>query len=165
MTSDRNQTLSFFSESQAALMKGVLNRIVPADSKYPGAGDLGLVAHLDRVLADPIYLAQSPIGLRRLFTEGMRQIEQLALDWHSVSFVALNPEEQAETLQHVEETDPIFFDALVRHTYNGYYTDKRVLEICGAPVRPPQPTGHPLAPGDLSSLESVKARGQAYRNA
>ena len=165
MIFDTNQASAFFSESQSALMKDVLNRIVPADNKYPGAGDLGLVEHLDRVLTDPIYLAQSPSGLRRLFTEGIRLIERRALDHHSVEFVALTLEQQTETLRYAEETFPQFFNELVRHTYNGYYTNQRILEICGAPIRPPQPTGHRLAPGDLSSLEAVKARGRAYRDA
>jgi len=156
--------LRFFSDSQSLLMEGVLNRIIPKDDKYPGAGDLGLVNYIDKVMFDSIYLARHDLNLRRLFAEGMKSIEINAVNFYDNEFVSLDPKQQTNVLKKVEEEFPAFFEALVNYTYNGYYTDYRVLEICGAPIRPPQPLGHKLHASDLSSTEQVKARGSIYKD-
>ena len=155
--------LRFFSEVQSALMESVLNRIIPSDDKYPGAGDLGLVAYIDKVMFDPIYLAQHDKSLRRIFTEGMNQIEICAANKFQGEFVSLVPDQQIAVLKTIEEELPEFFNALITYTYNGYYTDYRILKICGAPARPPQPLGHKLSNSDLSSTELVKSRGAIYK--
>ena len=156
--------LRFFSDSQSLLMTAMLNRIIPEDDKYPGAGDLGLVDYIDKVMFDPIYLARHDLNLRRLFAEGMKFTEINAVNAYDKEFVSLDTEQQTNVLRKVEEEFPLFFEALVNYTYNGYYTDYRVLEICGAPTRPPQPLGHSLPASDFSSTEQVKARGPIYKD-
>ena len=49
-------------------------------------------------------------------------------------------------------------------SYNGYYINPTVLESLGLEARPPQPKGYVVEAGDLSSLEAVVQRGQAYRD-
>ena len=155
--------LRFFSEAQSALMDSVLNRIIPSDDKYPGAGDLGLVVYIDKVMFDPIYLARHDKNLRRIFIEGMNQIEICAASKFQGEFVSLVSDQQIVVLKTIEEELPEFFNALITYTYNGYYTDYRILKICGAPTRPPQPLGHKLPDSDLSSTELVKSRGAIYK--
>ena len=154
----------FLTSHQANLMESVLNRVIPADEKYPGAGDLGLVDYIDKALGDAVLLSQSSLGLRRLFTEGMIMIEQTSMNSYSSKFVVLSIEEQTKILLSVEENLPQFFLTLKRYTYDGYYTSRQVLEIVGAPLRPPQPLGHSLDSGDLSSLDSVRSRGKIYKD-
>ena len=156
--------LRFFSEVQSVLMESVLNRIIPSDDKYPGAGDLGLVAYIDKVMFDPIYLARHDKSLRRIFIEGMNQIEICASNEFQGEFVSLGSDQQAEVLKTIEKEFPEFFTALITYTYNGYYTDYKILKICGAHTRPPQPLGHKLSDSDLSSTEQVKARGPIYKD-
>ena len=162
MNTDRGG-LRFFSEGQSALMQSVLNRIIPSDDKYPGAGDLGLVAYIDKVMFDPIYLARHDKSLRRIFIEGMNQIEICASGEFQGEFVSLVSDQQTAVLKIIEKEFPEFFNALITYTYNGYYTDYRILKICGAPTRPPQPLGHKLSNSDLSSTELVKSRGAIYK--
>lgn len=156
MTYQGTEPLLFFTESQAALMTAVLNQIIPADEKYPAAGDLDVMSHIDRAVV-------KQVTLRRLFLEGLYLLEQRAVAWYGVNFAALDSDQQIEVLHGVEKESADFFSALIKHTYNGYYTNKKVLELCGASTLPPQPGGHEVEMGDLSSLESVKARGKLYR--
>lgn len=46
----------------------------------------------------------------------------------------------------------------------GYYQDEVVLQVLGRPGGPPFPQGHETAPGDLSLLDPVRARGKIYRD-
>ena len=66
-------------------------------------------------------------------------------------------------MRQVEADHTEFFDLLVRQTYNGYYTDPKVVELIGMEPRPPQPMGHRLEMGDLTLIENVKWRSIAYR--
>ena len=56
-----------------------------------------------------------------------------------------------------------FFDLLVQQTYNGYYTDPRIVQLLGLEARPPQPLGYRVDQGNITLIEKVKNRGIAYR--
>src|SRR5437588_667148 len=55
-------------DAQEALLTAIVNRIIPADGKHPGAGDLGVAGTIHRTLA------ASP-ALLRLFCDGLVEIE------------------------------------------------------------------------------------------
>ena len=59
----------------------------------------------------------------------------------------------------------VTLDELVRQTYNGYYTNSRVIQLLGLEDRPPQPRGYQLEQGDFSVIEKVMKRGTIYREA
>ena len=80
-------------------------------------------------------------------------------------FEELDGGQRDEVLRGVESDSPQFFDMLVRHTYNGYYSNPKVVELLGLDPSPPQPRGNRVERGDLSSLQLVIERGQAYRDA
>lgn len=147
----------FFTETQMDLATHVLDRIIPASEKMPGAGEIA-VGYLDETVG------RSP-GLRRIFGHGLAQVEVCARRSHDRDFTALSGGEKDGVLRQVEGAEPAFFDALVRHTYNGYYTDPRVVELLGMEARPPQPGGHQVGQGDLSPLERVIQRGIVFRDA
>ena len=147
----------FFSTSQVELATAVLDRIIPANETMPGAGQIA-VAYLDDIVG------RSP-RLKRSFGAGLSHIELYAHGTYSQDFHILSDEQKDAVLSQVETDQPEFFEALVRQTYNAYYTDARIIELLGLEARPPQPRGHQLERGDFGPIENVKNRGIAYRQA
>ena len=82
---------------------------------------------------------------------------------YSQDFPSLSGERRDVVLRRVEADESEFFDLLVRQTYNGYYTDLRIVELLGLEARPPQPLGHSVNQGNITLIENVKNRGIAYR--
>ena len=142
---------------QLDLTREVLDRIIPSDRRFPGAGDLGVAEYVDRVVGESS-------DLRRLFLEGLSRIATAAQDRDQGVFAELTDKYKDAVLHAVETEHPRFFQALVKHAYNGYYTSPKVLALLGLEARPPQPSGYDLSEGDLSPLEGVKRRGQVFRD-
>lgn len=147
----------FLSQSQRTLITAVLDRLVPPQGDMPGAGEAGTADYLDGIAAGSARIA-------RLFSAGLQDIEIAAFRL-GASFEGLSGDQKDEVLRGVEYDSPQFFDLLVRHTYNGYYSNPTVVELLGLDPRPPQPRGNRVERGDLSSLQLVVERGQAYRDA
>ena len=146
---------SFFSDAQTELMIEVLNRIIPANEERPGAGEIA-VNYLDEVVGG------SP-RLKRIFNHGLSQIEAGAYRIYAQDLPSLSGEQIDVVLRQVEVDEGEFFDLLVRQTYNGYYTDSRIVKLLGLEDRPPQPLGHRVGEGNITLIENVKNRGIAYR--
>ena len=145
-----------FTEAQRDLLAGVLNRIIPPEETLPGAGDLGLADFVEGVVA-------TQPQLRRLFIDGLAQIEITAGRQGTAEFQALADESKDATLREVEASNPEFFEALVRQTYNGYYTDASVFQQLGYPE--PKPGGTPPELLDESLLEQQWQRAPFWRRA
>jgi hypothetical protein len=140
--------------AQRALLKAVLNRIVPAGADLPGAGDLDVGERIEHTLAG------SP-RLSRLFLDGLREIEITA--GVAPEFVDLDAARQTGVLEEVEQHAPAFFVALVEHTYRGYYALAAVQRAVGFEPRPPQPLGHTLPPFDPALLDQQRQRAPFWR--
>ena len=147
----------FLSEEQRTLLEAVLDRLIPAAGVMPGAGAAGTADHIDGV-------AGASAQMATLFAVGLRSIESAAVR-RGTDFVEMSGDQQDEVLRHIESNKSSFFETLLMHTYNGYYSNPAVVEALGLEPRPPQPRGHEVAFGDFSSLESVQSRGQAHRDA
>ena len=149
-------TNRFMSEGQRDLLRLMLNRIIPEDGAMPGAGDLGLVEFVEGVVA-------KQTSLRRLFSEALTQVEILAGRRNADGFGALDGEAQDEVLKDVESSNPVFFDELVRQTYNGYYTNIQVFErLDYAPPTKEQAERQPELL-DESLLEQQRERAPFWR--
>lgn len=146
---------TFLSSDQRILIEAVLDRLIPATGTSPGPGQANTADYLDGVVA-------ASAGLARLFSIGLRSIEACA-ESRGSSFVEMNDDQQDEVLRDIEDADSEFFETLLMHTYNGYYSNPDVVEALGLEARPPQPRGHAVELGDFSTLEAVVSRGQAYR--
>ena len=147
-----------FSEGQTALASEVLDQLIPARGDFPGAGELGVAQHLEGVAAsDP--------GLGRLLQDGLVAIESASQRTQSAAFADLGDDQKVEVLRAVESGSPQFFAMLVRHSYAGYYSNARVIELLGLEARPPQPIGFELDPFDPSTVEHVRERGKIWRDA
>ena len=147
----------FLSHNQRSLITATLDRLIPRWEDMPGAGEAGTADYLDNIATNSTQVA-------RLFSRGLQDIE-IAASRLGSSFEELSEERQDEALREVEADSPAFFEQLVRHTYNGYYSNPEVVELLGLDPRPPQPRGNYVELGDLSSLHAVVQRGQAYRDA
>ena len=155
---DPHERRPFLSDSQRALLSAVLDQIVPANGDLPGAGSLGVAAHVDG-------MAGLAAGSRRLLTEGLKTIEVAGSRTDRGRFADLPDSDQTSVLERVESDRPEFFQFLVQQTYAGYYTNGRVLRAKGLSESPPQPVGHEMPPFDESLLAGVRKRGKAYRDA
>jgi hypothetical protein len=142
---------SILDATQRALLRAVLNRIIPPRRDLPGAGDLDVGASIERTLSE------SP-RLRRLFLDGLSQIQIST----SHQFVDLDEATQTAHLQRIEQSLPAFFTSLVEHAYRNYYTHPSVQRAVGWP-RPPQPLGHTLPPFDPAILDHQRARAPFWR--
>ena len=142
-----------FNAGQRATLVAVLDTLVPpgADGRLPGAGELGVAAHVDRALA------MLP-DLRSMVREGLRELEQAAESRHGRRFTALSRAERAALVAEQSFTFP-----LTLHTYVGYYQAPRVVAALGMEPRPPHPQGYAMEPSDLSLLDPVRKRAPFYR--
>ena len=149
---------TFFATAQRELLVSVLNRLVPAAGAFPGAGDLDVAGYIDRVVGQSA-------ALKRLFAQGLVHITLTSQAQYAQPFTALFEGQRDAVLRHVEATAPQFFEALVTHTYSGYYSHPTVVRLLGMEARPPQPRGYHLEALDLSLLDNVKQRQPIYRQA
>ena len=146
--SDSNQV---FSLAQRSLLTGVIDRIIPPKDKMPGAGNLGIVAFIEAGAA-------ATPDLTRLFNDGLAQIAVAAGQDSSQVFESLSDTAKDDLLRDLEAANPVFFEQLVRQTYNGYYTNPEVFELIGYEVpQPAQPGAHPELL-DVSLLDQQRNR-------
>ncbi|MFQ5874991.1 MAG: gluconate 2-dehydrogenase subunit 3 family protein [Dehalococcoidia bacterium] len=158
MTAGVSKSPIYLVEWQQDLMRDILNRIIPASGGFPGAGDLDVTGYIDAAVGRS---AES----KRLFGEGLAQIQVASGALGAEAFATLSNAKKDAVLRQVESRCPAFFQALVRHTYEGYYTNPKIAKLLGPGVRPPQPLGHDVEHGNLGLLENVKKRGRVYREA
>ena len=144
-----------FTQDQRDLLTAVLNRIVPADDRFPGAGDLGGAAFVERAVGNTL-------RLRRRFGDGLTRIEIAAAGHGDTEFPALSATEQDDILRQVESEYPAFFNDLVRQCYNFYYTNPEIFDLIGYSM--PAPEDYKPLPFDESLLEPVRQRGQIWRS-
>ena len=145
---------SIFTQEQRDLISAAYNRLIPAQDKFPGAGDLGGAQFVEQVAA-------GNITLRRTFGEGLAHLEIAASARGGEGFAALSAQAQDETLRAVEAAYPAFFREFVRQCYNFYYTNPVIFDLIGYSM--PEPQDYQPLPFDESLLEPVRQRGQMWR--
>ena len=158
MAEASTESPAFFAAVQRELLVRVLNCLVPAAGAFPGAGDLDVASYLDRVVGQSA-------ALKRLFAQGFVQLTLTSQAQYAQPFTMLLEGQCDAVLRHVETMAPEFFEALVTHTYSGYYSHPAIVRLLGMEGRPPQPRGHHLEPLDLNLLDNIKQRQPIYREA
>lgn len=143
-----------FTEAQRGLLTSVLNRIVPSEGQFPGAGDLGVVDFIEQAVAQST-------SLRRLFIEGLTLIEITAMRSEGKEFSELSNSAQEAILKEVETRNSSFFDTLIRQCYNGYYTSPEVFQLIGYHRKPAHEYKHESF--DESLLEPQRQRQPFWR--
>ena len=147
-----SDTKQVFSPAQRSLLTDVLNRIIPPKDKLPGAGNLGISEYIERV-------ASANANLTRLFNDGLAKIEVVS----GQNFSNLPNATKDELLRRVESNSPKFFDQLVLHCYNGYYTNQTVFDAIGYKLPdPPKPGAQPELL-DVSLLDQQRKRDPFWK--
>ena len=146
------------SPDEERTLTAVLDEIIPpsADGRFPGAGELGLVEHVEQTM-------QRTPELRPVVAQGLSAIREVAGRRDPEEFPALSRRDKLEVLNEVAAREPGFIPSLVLHVYTGYYQNGRVLEALGLEPRPPHPEGYEVEPDDLTLLEPVRQRPKFYR--
>ncbi len=140
------------------LLAAVLDELIPVrpDGRLSGAGTLGVGAVVEHAAAGTPEIGQ-------VLAAGFAALERLAQVSDPKGFSALSPSKRVETLRDLEKSEPMFLPTLMTLACVGYYSDERVITVIKGDARPPHPKGYELEPDDLSTLESVRARGKLYR--
>lgn len=141
------------SPDERRTLSSVLDEIIPPspDGKIPGAGQVGVAGHIERVL-------RTMPDLRSMVTQGLSDLAELARTRHGRGFTELPAQEKLQLLN-----EQGFVIALTLHTYVGYYQNARVVEALGMESRPPHPQGYEMIPGDPTLLDPVRRRAKMYR--
>ena len=139
------------------LLALVLDTLVPASGEFPGAGSVAL----DHVLT--IAGASAEIGT--LLSRALGRVEDAARSSDAGDFAHLDSAGREDVLRRVEASEPGAFEALVRHTYDGYYSHPQVLTRLGLEPGPLHPRGHRVEAVALPELARVAARRSIYRSA
>jgi hypothetical protein len=120
-------------------LASVLDELIPPspDGRFPGAGELGLVAAIAQAAK------QNP-ALGPSIAQGLRALADRARDRRGCAFSALPAEERTECLSEVAAADPAFVPSLAFPSYVAYYQHPRVMEALGPEHRPPHPKGYKI---------------------
>ena len=143
--------------AQRDVLALVLDALVPASGGFPGAGAVAL----DHVLA----MAAASADVERLLSAGLRAVEEASQAVGAAGLASLSVDDRENVLRRVEQSHAEFFEALVRRTYDGYYSHPTVIARLGLDASPLHPRGHRVEAVDLPDLARVRARGPIYRPA
>ncbi|HYB43007.1 MAG TPA: gluconate 2-dehydrogenase subunit 3 family protein [Candidatus Methylomirabilis sp.] len=141
--------------SERELLAAVLDALVPASGEFPAAGTVALPHVLAAAAASP--------EVDALLSRALEAVKSEAGAVGAPHFGSLDPDGRELVLRRVERSHPLPFEALLRKTYEGYYSHPAVLARLGLDPRPPHPRGHRVESGDLGSLARVAQRGPLYR--
>ena len=92
-----------FSDHEARALSAVLDQIIPPsrDGRLPGAGELGLVRHIEQVL-------EKAPQFTPMLRQGLSAIDELARVRDAEGFATLLDPEKLEVLQELTSTEPGF---------------------------------------------------------
>jgi hypothetical protein len=143
--------------AQRDLLTVVLDALVPADAGFPGAGAVAV----DHVLS----MAAASTEVDGLLSEGLQAVEQASRAVGATDLASLSVDDREAVLRRVERSHAAFFEALVGHAYDGYYSHPTVVARLGLDPSPLHPRGHRVGVVDAPDLARVSARGPIYRPA
>ncbi len=114
-----------FDEIHIGVLEAAIDRLIPPDD-YPGAKDSGTGVFIIQLLRGDEQHLQS------LYREGLRALNEEARIGYGNNFADISLEQQDAVLRQIEKSavqtqwsvDPkVFFDTLLRHTTEGFYSD------------------------------------------
>lgn len=114
-----------FTDEQRAILRAMIDRIIPAD-EYPSGWEAGVGDYLDRQLAGDLQ------GMLPIYQQGLLALNAEAQQRYDAGFAALEPNQQDTILAQIEKGQteacwPInaaqFFREACAHAAEGYYSD------------------------------------------
>ena len=124
-SSSRQPSEADLTEPEAELLNLVLDLIIPGDEDA-GAREAGVIYYIDRQLAGTYQHS------REAYRSGLKSVESACAALHGKSFSALDPTEQTQLLERLEQDDvprdawsnqspSSFFGMVVDHAMQGFY--------------------------------------------
>ena len=131
----------------------VLDVLVPASDGFPGAATVAI----DHVLA----VAAASADVDTLLSDGLQAVEEATRALGAAGLASLGVDDREDVLRRVEQSHAEFFEALVRHTYDGYYSHPTVIARLGldaSPCIPAATVSRPsTCPISLASAPAVRS--------
>jgi hypothetical protein len=140
---------SVLNPEQGRVLTRILNQLIPAEGVMPGAGELGVVAYIDKALAAAPHLRRHILGVLGALPD-------------SDVFDQLSEVELERLLRRIEQEQSESFDILVQAAYGGYYSHPQVNAALGwVDIEQPPADWEPF---DVALLDPVRKRGPVYRD-
>jgi hypothetical protein len=136
-------------DTERAVLRAVMDRLVPPINDLPGAGAMGLAPEVEAMTRQHSSFHRALIGL----------LDGLAVE----GFVALPGPVQDDAIGAFENAQPVMFNALLEVVYLAYYGDERVHRRIGWPTGALQPRGFELPPFDEAILDKTRLRQPFWR--
>ena len=144
MTTERSLT-----DADRAVLRAVMDRLVPPVDDLPGAGTMGLLDAVEAMASAHPPFHRALLGL---------------LDGLPVkTFGALAGPDQDKAIASVEAADPAAFSLALEVVYLAYYGAPRVHGRIGRRSGPLQPDGFALPPFDEAILVKARQRRPFWR--
>lgn len=136
-------------EAERAVLRAVMDRLVPPIDELPGAGAMGLLPEVETMAGQHASFQQALVGL----------LDGLAAE----GFATLPGPAQDDAIGAFEKAQPVIFNALLEVVYLAYYGDPRVHRRIGWPTGALQPRGFDLPPFDEAILDKTRQRQPFWR--
>ena len=136
-------------ETERAVLRAVMDRLVPPIDELPGAGAMGLLPEVETMAGQHASFHGALVGL----------LDGLAAE----EFATLTGPAQDDAIGAFEQAQPVMFDALLEVVYLAYYGDERVHRRIGWPTGALQPRGFDLPPFDEAILDKTRQRQPFWR--
>jgi len=144
MTAARSLT-----DAERAILRAIMDRLVPPVDDLPGAGTMGLLDQVEAMAG-----AHHPFHFALLALLG---------GLPAGSFAARGEADQDKAISRFEAAHPAVFNAVLEAVYLAYYTDPRVHGRIGWRTGPLQPNGFTLPPFDEAILDKGRRRPPFWR--
>ena len=144
MTAGRSLT-----EADRAVLRAVMDRLVPPVDDLPGAGTMGLIGAVEAMAHAHPPFHRALLGL----LDGLP----------APAFAALAAPDQDKAIARFETDQPAVFSTALEVVYLAYYGDPRVHGRIGWRTGPLQPHGFALPPFDETILEKARRRQPFWR--
>ena len=136
-------------EAERAVLRAVMDRLVPPIDDLPGAGAMGLAPDVEAMARQHASFHRALLGL----------LDSLAVE----GFATLPGSAQDEAIGAFETAQPTMFNVLLEVVYLAYYADERVHRRIGWPTGALQPRGFELPPFDDAILGKARRRAPFWR--
>jgi hypothetical protein len=136
-------------DAERAILRAVMDRLVPPVGDLPGAGTMGLLDQVEAMAG-----AHHPFHFALLALLG---------GLPAGSFAARGEADQDKAITRFEVAHPAVFNAVLEVVYLAYYADPRVHGRIGWRTGPLQPDGFTLPPFDEAILDKGRQRPPFWR--
>ena len=132
-------------------MRAAMDRLIPPVDNLPGAGSMGLLEDIERMVAQHDRYA---LPLRKFLG---------SLSNAAPRFSALAPTQQDDAIGAIEVSAESDFSSVLDLVYIAYYSRPEVHARIGWRTGPLQPRGFVLPPFNESALETTRKRKPFWR--